>query len=668
MSSLQPLYDVKERLEYAAVAGTGLLGEDFRLQRAAEAMKPLAAASAVFGKISAGLDGLLSAPADRRPGLLLDVLGLVDAVAYTQGAYGLAGDIQDLPTAGGAYWEISYGQITPLLTALTTTGGGRLEVIQANWEAHPEYFSDFRILPALVNGLGDGYGEISNFNADILKNLGPIALPLLKADFDPSGKRGMARRVEVIAAVEGEEATPWLQAVLPEAKKDVRTAVLAALGNDARNTEMLLELAKTERGSSREAVLASLAKQDGEKIRAFWADELKTNGDSVKFLRDNREDWAAELVASGLRERLETYLSGGGVVPQKNGEELAAWCHAIGRKNTPAMLEFWRWACERMDGIDRLKNEKGNSLLMGVRLSDCLLDALCANGPGPVCDLCLTLWPEHPNTTRCLIHSFLAALMTRPAAEVYDTFSPYILTEEPTKDTKRKYTLNDVLLRAFTWVLWHRDLKRYCVQEDSVVRFENVEQPPGIPTAEPLDPRWIDRLTRAVRKEIAGYCTPFNDGCVVCRFEAVMMNLIDRDNPELCARMIPYLRNRMLHIPTGGKGGIQENQFSVFAYSRYLLQLGGSPRGVLGEAMARFPGKYQAVFFWQQLSQLAQALPGSEAAQMIEEIDIDLCFNFTQTHNVPLSTMLKQAVPFAAASLRAGRPFPEWNEIVKFQK
>ena len=288
MSSLQPLYDVKERLEYAAVAGTGLLGEDFRLRRSAEAMKPLAAASPVFGKIFAGLDQLLAAPADRRPGLLLDVLSLVDAVAYTQGTSGLAGDMRDLPTVGGAYREISYNQLTPLLTALTTTGSGRLEVIQTNWETHPEYFSDFRILPALVNGLGDSYGEISNYNAEILKNLGPIVLPLLKADFDPAGKRGMARRVEVIAAVEGDGATSWLQAILPEAKKDVRTAVLATLGNDTRNTGLLLELAKTERGSNREAVLASLGKQNGEEVRSFWAEELKKNGDSVKFLRDSR--------------------------------------------------------------------------------------------------------------------------------------------------------------------------------------------------------------------------------------------------------------------------------------------------------------------------------------------------------------------------------------------
>ena len=665
MSSLQPLYDVKERLEYAAIAGTGLLGEDFRLQRAAEAIKPLAAASPVFGKISTGLDKLLASPADQRPGQLLDVLSLVDAVAYTQGASGLAGDIQDLPTVGGTYQQISYNQIKPLLTALTTTGSERLEVIQTNWETHPEYFSDFRILPALVDGLGDSYGEISNYNAEILKVLGAVALPLLKADFDPAGKRGMHRRVEVVAAIEGDAATPWLQAVLTEAKKDVRAAVLTALGNDSRNSGLLLELAKTERGGNRNAVLDSLAKQDGEEVRSFWAAELKQNGESVKFLRDNQTDWAAELVASGLRERLEKVLPDG-TVPQKEDAELAAWCHAIGRKSSPAFLDFWRWACGQMNAIDKLKNQKGNSLLMGVRLSDCLLAALCANGPGPVCDFCLTLWQDHPDVTRYLIHSFLAALMTRPAAEVYETFSPYILTEEPVEDIERKITLNNVLLRAFTFVLWHRELKRYCVQEDSAVRFENEKQRPGVPTAQPLDPRWIDRFTRAVRKEIPGYCTPFQDGCVVSRFEAALMNLIDRENPEMRAKMIPYLKDKLLNIPTDGKG-ISENQFSVFAYCRYLIQVGESPRGVLGEATARFPGKYQASFFWQQLSQIAEALPGEETAQIIEEIDIVTCFGF-KNRDVPLFKMLEQAFPFAASALRAGQPFPTWGEIVKFQK
>ena len=142
--NLQPLYDVKERLEQAAIAGAGLLGEDFRLQRAAESLKPLAGASPVFGKIDAGLTQLLSAPAAERAGLLLDLLALVDAVAYTQGRTGVEGELSPMPAGQGRYLELSYSQLHPLLSALTTTGGGRMEIIQAAWENHPEFFTDYR--------------------------------------------------------------------------------------------------------------------------------------------------------------------------------------------------------------------------------------------------------------------------------------------------------------------------------------------------------------------------------------------------------------------------------------------------------------------------------------------------------------------------------------------
>ena len=157
--NLQPLYDVKARLEQAAIAGTGLLAEDFRLKRAAESFRPLAAASPVFAKIDAGLGKLLAAPQEQRSGLLLDLLALVDAVAYTQGRTGIEGELAPLPRGSGVYRQISYGQINPLLTALTTTGGGRMEIIQSAWENHPEFFEDYRVLPAVVAGVGGGGGR-----------------------------------------------------------------------------------------------------------------------------------------------------------------------------------------------------------------------------------------------------------------------------------------------------------------------------------------------------------------------------------------------------------------------------------------------------------------------------------------------------------------------------
>lgn len=436
--NLQPLYDVKERLEYAAVAGVSLLGEDFRLQRAAEALKPLAAASPVFGKIDAGLTKLLAAPADQRPGLLLDVLALVDAVAYTQAKTGLAGDLEPLPTGGGVYHQISYGQISPLLTALTTTGGGRMEIVKSTWENHPEFFEDYRVLPAVIGGLGDSYGEMAELNATLLKKLGPSVVPALKKDFDPAGKKEMARRVEVIAALEGKNVTPWLREILPSAKKEVRAAVITALGGDEENTTLLLDLAKSERGKNRDAVLEALAKQDGDEVQAFWEAELAKNGEAVRFLNRVRTDWASDLVARGLWDAMEQVLAGGERVSKEVHAQIWPWWTATKGKSSLSMLDLWRWTDGRMADINRLKNHTGQPLRLGAQLVDLLLDSLCLAGPGPLCSLCLELWETHKKEARYLPHAVVAALLTRSAAEVYDEFSPMCSPSSPCLGRSRK--------------------------------------------------------------------------------------------------------------------------------------------------------------------------------------------------------------------------------------
>ncbi len=342
--NLQPLYDVKERLEYAAIAGTGLLSEDFRLQRAAENLKPLAAASPVFGKIDASVQKLLAAPAEERAGLLLDTLALVDAVAYTQAKSGVSGDLEPLEFwGGGNYQQLSRAQLQPLLSALTTTGGGRIDVIKSAWENNPGYFTDFRVLPAVVLGLGDGYNEIADLNTEILIKIGPVALPLLRMEFDPAGKKEMGRRVEAIAAIEGNDAVPWLKEILPKSKKDVRTSVITALGTaiitdmgtDPENTQLLLDLAKTERGKNRDAVLEGLARQDGEEVHKFWKAELKKNGGTAAwFLGETTADWASELLAEESQTYFEAFFK-----EQKLTQEMTSeaykWQYAIRANRRP---------------------------------------------------------------------------------------------------------------------------------------------------------------------------------------------------------------------------------------------------------------------------------------------------------------------------------------------
>ena len=519
--NLQPLYDVKARLEAAAIAGTGLLEEDFRLKRAAEGLKPLAAASPVLGKIGAGLNKLLSAPAGERSGLLLDLLALVDAVVYTQAKTGLDGALEPLPAGDGRYQELSYGQLNPLLSALTGTGGGRMSQIRDTWEAHPEFFGDFRVLPALVSGLGESYAELAELNMEIMKAQGSQVLPLLKEGFDPAGKKEMARRVEVIAALEGAEATPWLREVLPQAKKDVRGAVILALGTDPENVPRLLDLSRTERGSSREAVLRALARHDGEEVRAFWTAEVAKTPEHVEFLKDNWTQWASDLAAAAFRSLLEEALPAKGRDTQITYEGLLTLnCvqAAVLGKSSPAMLDCWRWIDSQLPALSKVKRGQGvRHVDLGNGLPVWLLNSLCAAGSGPLCGLCRELWEKNRDSACYLPHAILAGLFTRPAAEVYEEFLPYV---ERSVGVRKAQALED----TFAHIFWSQ--REGCYQ----VCRDRYRTPSGdaVPLAGPLDRRWFDLLFK------------------IPNIEDILCRLVPPEDEELKEKLINYQYRKIL--------------------------------------------------------------------------------------------------------------------------
>ncbi len=638
--NLQPLFDVKTRLEQAAIAGTGLLAEDFRLQRAAEALKPLAAASPVFAKIDSGLQNLLAAPPEDRSGQLLDLLSLVDAVSYTQGACGMDGELTPLPAGFGTCAPLSYGQLQPLLEALTGTGGGRMNLIRDMWENHPEYFGDFRVLPALIPGLGDGYAELAELISDILKAQRPEIAALLKKDFDPAGKKEMVRRVEVISALEGSAATPWLKEVLSEAKKDVRTAIITALGTDSDNTDFLLQLSKGERGSNRDAALQGLALQEGEAVLEFWKKELQKNGNSVRFLELASSDWASDLTAAGLQERIEQALAESKPLAQKTQEELFLWLTAVSRKSSAAMQDFWRWTDEHLDAIGQLKTHHGQPLAFDGHLTDMLLFAL--SGTKPLCQLCLELWEKDTENPRWLPHALIAALLTLPAGEVYDRFSPYVPIKKPLAESKRKQEQNDAVLKGLSRLYWCEEQKRYAISAEIDFLFVNATE--ELSPYQPPDPRWIERLTKAVWKTSSGRRHLFfnTGGEQVENFDAYLTRLVNPSDESMCRIIVPWLRQRALE--TGFWNSC----------SRWLLTFGASPRGILADSMKKNKKSPHLYLVWGLLDEASKTLPPEEIALLLEEIQA--AGFFTKTKEIKETVFTKTIV-----DLRAGRPFPEWN-------
>ena len=114
--------------------------------------------------------------------------------------------------------------------------------------------------------------------------------------------------------------------------------------------------------------------------------------------------------------------------------------------------------------------------------------------------------------------------------------------------------------------------------------------------------------------------------------------------------MIPYLRDRMLE--TG----------LPYSYSRFLLQLGGSPQGVLGDAMVKRAGAHYLYDTWNLMSEASRALPAGEVIGLLEEV---LRANALRREDAALS---QKAIPWTIEQLRAGKPFPEWAEWWSMRK
>ena len=294
---ITPVYELRTRLRAAMIAGTNLLSEDFRLKKAAENFSGLSSASPVFAKINAMTEKLV---AENSPECLLDTITLVDAVITTLGTAEVKGELEDLPDNGisSVIVNAPYSQLSAVLDALTSTGGGQFNTVITARRETPELFNDYRVKPALVKGLGASYAELADTVASILEGMGKEIIPLVKKDFDPKGKKDMIRRLHIIEELCGAEENEFYLEQLESSEKDVRKALIYALRHDESNADKLIELTKTEKGKLKTAALSALISFDCEKSEEFFNEYSKKKpAEVIEVLAKVSSEWTSELTA-----------------------------------------------------------------------------------------------------------------------------------------------------------------------------------------------------------------------------------------------------------------------------------------------------------------------------------------------------------------------------------
>ncbi len=318
---ITPIYDLRDRLRTAMIAGTNLLAEDFRLKRAVEAMAPLEKAAPVFAKVGE-LSRKLIAPddggKDGKEGILLDAITLTDALCCTQGVVAVSGELESVFADGDEevgnisnpyprmrLSNVPYSTLHPLQEALTTSGSGHYAYVTECHREHPELFRDYRVRVAMVQALGAAYAELADDVRAWLMEDGEDVIPLLMRGFDPKGKKEMVRRLHIIDKWMGAAANDFYIKQLETAEGELRQNLIYALRHEPKNVDLLLDLAKKERGNAKKIVYRVLAcNNDAEVEKYFVALFRKKPKDVMEYLRWSKAPWAAPLAAQGIMDQL----------------------------------------------------------------------------------------------------------------------------------------------------------------------------------------------------------------------------------------------------------------------------------------------------------------------------------------------------------------------------
>lgn len=360
---ISPLYELRARLRAAMIAGTGLLSEDFRLKRAAEAFAPLEQDSPVFAKIGQLAGALLSPDTTDKEDLLLDAITLADAVLCTQGAVSVEEELEPVAGCGWgtAVTNAPYSVVKTLTESLLTSGSGHYSYVVETRRDRPELFKDYRVKTAMIQALGASYAELADTVAEWLKEEDASILPLLQKDFDPKGKKEMVRRIHVMSAIDGEASNEFFVKILPEAEKEVRQALIFSLRCRPENVDLLLELTKTEKGNAKKTAYYALAYIEDEKAEAAFSELYKKKPeDAMQYLVYVETKWASRFVAENLKEQLSPWTEdrSGSVMSQEQGNLLGETLAALPGKSGGEICEVFRMAANLEDRLKYTYEDK----------------------------------------------------------------------------------------------------------------------------------------------------------------------------------------------------------------------------------------------------------------------------------------------------------------------
>ena len=538
---MNPLVELKERLVHITIAGTELIDEDFRLKNTFESFSVLAEKNPIFKKIYLSLKQLFDAEKSQKPVILLNILSLVDAVLYTQAQTNIDGEYKEIETKENLQIlnQFRYSEVKPVLEALTTTGSGRLNVIEDAVKLTPNIFKDYRVLNALINDLDDTYGDMATRVFSIIESMGTgepqkfinftsypqnyrslifdkyylpkvdkdYIISLLKSNFDPQGKKIMAKRLRLIAKIAKETENDWYLSILKTAKREVKEECISALQYSEENIPLLLELTKKERGKTKDMVYSTLGKFKFDNMVEFWKNELDKSIENASNLKEANSDEISDLLAHYIKTNLQNVLEEDEQAKKYDYSKLISY---TANKTSDKMLELYKWILEYRNLFKDVKGDWSKRSNYLVALNTTITETLISSCPEKLVDFLRKLCTHHkePIVSSC----FIADLLTLPADEVYKNwYKNPLLTTAKLEEVFRKIKYVDNTYYVTTTPYRKNEYEINQLQRE---------------IKEPLDERWFDYMIKL-------------------KLDNSLCQLAPREPYELCQKIGEYFYNKL---------------------------------------------------------------------------------------------------------------------------
>lgn len=484
--SLALIQETAREVRRLAIAGSPLAVGDFRLKKLAAPLEKAGATVAVFGQVAKGINDLVNGDEAGSSQRLLNLSTLLNAILYTQGETGVAGEYREIEVlaTSGFSTRTTSRVLKPVIEALTKSGAGRWETVKSAYERG--LFNDLRLIHPTLKALEDNFGELADFAAEkILPGYGAGIVPVLKATLDIKGKRADARRLMVLHRLDPEGSIDLCKRALEEGSTEVKAEALACLGQHWECIELVKEYVEAKNKVLRQAALQAIAQHDRPETTPIFEKLIETKAFEVlagpfRSLRNKQVLNSLLKQGSSVFERLI----------KNKPEELPAFSQildCLDEHKEPETEAFLQNCIKQSDKLNKVKPKTPG--VAGEELTGKLTMLLCNIGSQAASEAVLQNHDSIPPVYFRFV--FQSAVTVWSPEKVYEEFSPLLSANRGALKVKNESMQH--ILWQYTHVPSAPDETDIGAEEAATSGQARVQ----------LDPRWLDAAIEADHQELA---------------------------------------------------------------------------------------------------------------------------------------------------------------------